>query len=289
MARRKRNIILLVIVGLIIIVLLYLIRIPSFNTSQIDIQEITISKSDSINISNDSLINPICYKGVPEFDKLTPGKRKEKFIQFMLPAILVVRHQLIDNLKHIRFIENRISLGKKLNPTDTLFLQEQCINYKCNTIEELKMRIYPHPTSIALAQAAIESGWGTSRFFKEGYNIFGVWSYSKNDLRIKSEFNRGDKEIYVKAYNDYIESVHNYFRTIGRVNAYRNFREKRLVSNNTEELIDFLNSYSEEDAYTDLISSIVRNNKLSIYDNYSLNKRYIKSNYFRTICNDFLF
>ena len=65
------------------------------------------------------------------------------------------------------------------------------------------MRLKTHPTSIVLAQAAIESGWGSSRFYKEANNVFGVWSYSENEPRIKAMEDREGKSVYVKKYDVY--------------------------------------------------------------------------------------
>jgi len=265
------------VVGILLITLtLHSLRVPSYSPDQIEIIDISLTDSDSIVNHEDNVVMPIRYSGIPEFSGLNPEVRKNKFIQLMLPAILIVRHELLDNLEQIKFIEKRISYGKELNPKDTLFLHEKFETYKCNTIDELKKRISPHPVSLVLAQAALESGWGTSRFFREGYNIFGVWSYSENDFRMKSGLNRSDNEIYVKAYNDYIDSVHNYYRTIGRVNAYKEFREKRTKCNNSLELSKYLNNYAEEGAYISLITSIIKDNNLSAYDNFTLDNIFIK-------------
>ena len=58
-----------------------------------------------------------------------------------------------------------------------------------------------HPYKYRLAQAAIESGWGTSRFYKEANNVFGIWSYSENELRIKAMEDREGKSVYVRKYD----------------------------------------------------------------------------------------
>ena len=81
--------------------------------------------------------------------------------------------------------------------------------------------IYLHPISIALAQAAMESAWGTSRFFKEANNIFGVWAYYKNTPRIAALQKRNGKTIWLRKYASLEDSVSDYYRNISKSSAYK--------------------------------------------------------------------
>lgn len=246
----------------------------SYSREVIKYRTINICAEDSIQTQRDSLILPVKYLGYPEFSKMSPKVRKAQFINFILPAALIVYEQLKDDLKHVDYIEKRICAKKRVNPKDTLWLKDQFNLYNVTNLTDLKERIFPHPISIVIAQAALESGWGTSRFFREGNNIFGVWSYSLNDNRLKAGVKRGNKTIYVKAYDDYIASIEGYYQTIGRVNAYRHFRKARMEKKSPENIVESLTSYSEEDSYPELLKQIIKRNDLKKYDSYRIKSKY---------------
>ena len=121
-----------------------------------------------------------------------------------------------------------------------------------------------------MAQAAIESGWGTSRFFSEGFNLFGVHAskYDKQSIQAYES-----EKIYVKKYNDILESIHHYLRTLAKDRYYTEFRKKRFLSNDVYSLIQYLNSYSERgEEYVKDLGSIINYNKLYQYDTIKLSE-----------------
>lgn len=77
-----------------------------------------------------------------------------------------------------------------------------------------------------LAQAAIESGWGSSRFFREANNVFGIWSYNADESRIKAAESRGDDVIYLRSYPDLSGAIQDYFVSLGRAKPYSAFRKQ---------------------------------------------------------------
>ena len=126
---------------------------------------------------------------------------------------------------------------------------------------------YVHPISITLAQAAMESAWGTSRFFKEANNIFGVWAYDKNTPRIAALGKRNGKTIWLKKYASLEESVSDYYRNISKSSAYKNFRELNKNDAKVYDLVKELRMYSEKrDAYSKELAQIIRYNKFLKYD-----------------------
>ena len=134
-------------------------------------------------------------------------------------------------------------------------------------------RLHPHPTSIILAQAAIESGWATSRFCREANNIFGIWSYNSNEKRIKASEGREGQDIYLRKYDSLFESVYDYLETISRAGAYEEFREMRLYSSNPYRLIWYLSNYSElRYEYVRSLRNVIEFNDLHLYDNLQLVK-----------------
>ena len=125
----------------------------------------------------------------------------------------------------------------------------------------------PHPISILLAQAAAESAWLTSRFTKEAYNIFGVWSFNKNEPRIAASGLRGTKTIYLKKYRTLKAAVEDYYKNIGRNWAYAEFRKQRTLTDDPYVLSDYLGSYSEKkEVYTQLLKSMIKYNEFHQYD-----------------------
>ena len=130
---------------------------------------------------------------------------------------------------------------------------------------------YVHPISITLAQAAMESGWGTSRFFKEANNIFGVWSYDATRPRIAAKKKRQGKTIWLKKYSSLDESVEAYYRNISRKRVYKKFRELNDKHTDVYELVKELKMYSEQrELYSKEIAQIIRHNNFTKYDKKNL-------------------
>lgn len=121
--------------------------------------------------------------------KMTVQEKKERFKSLILPPTQKVYAELMAQYEAVK---------KSIEDDDTKDLDDLKAEYKTASNEELLMALKPHPISIALAQAAMESAWATSRFFREGYNIFGVWSFDENEPRIAAGEKRGDKTIWVK-------------------------------------------------------------------------------------------
>jgi Bax protein len=274
--QRNRLFQVIVVTGVVILVAL-LTRTPEFKTKNLQLLQKDITSVDSIIPPGDSTVIPVSYQGVPDFTDLDPQIRKEKFIQFMLPAVMIVRHQLMEDLRHVEFIESRMVKTEPIAPADTIFLNQMFLKYHTDSIDVLKRRIYPHPVSLVIAQAALESGWGTSRFFREGNNIFGVWSFDDDDSRIASKYKRNGRTIYLKSYSSYIQSISNYYLTIARVPYYKRFRLQRWKGASSIELLPYLSRYSEKSQYAQLAGSIIRENGIQKYDDYSLREYEHKS------------
>ena len=130
------------------------------------------------------------------------------------------------------------------------------------------LALKPHPKSIVLAQAAIESNWGTSRFFREANNIFGMWSTTDKEPRIAANIKRGGiQTIWLKKFATLEESTEHYYLTIGRGKHYKKFREVRYYSNDVFKILKELNMYSEMgEKYTKSLAAVIRHNKLLKYD-----------------------
>ena len=130
------------------------------------------------------------------------------------------------------------------------------------------MALKPHPQSIVIAQAAMESAWGTSRFIKEANNIFGMWSINKNEPRIPAaEKRNGTKTIWLKKFDTLEDSIRAYYKLLATSKAYKQFRITRFQTDNPYEIAKKLNHYSElGEKYTKEVISIIKYNELTQYD-----------------------
>ncbi len=147
--------------------------------------------------------------------------------------------------------------------------------YRTEDIATLKRRLHTHPPSLVLAQAAIESGWGTSRFFAQANNIFGVWSFNANEPRIEALGSREGKAVYLRKYDTLLEAVEDYFRTLATSRSFSQFRHARLKNDDPLHLVTFLGHYSEQrEAYIQKVQSVIEHNNFTQYDSYELDPAY---------------
>jgi Bax protein len=194
---------------------------------------------------------------------LTPEERKKRFIEKTLPAIQEVKARLDAQYQHV------LTLSKKeqLSDVEKELIERYMRTYKAEGMACLLRRMHTHPASIVLAQAALESGWGTSRFYKEANNIFGVWSYNADEPRLAAGETRGKKTIYVKKYPSLEASIEGYFKMIGRSRAYKDFKYARLIDDNPFNLIAHLTRFSElREEYVKRLYYVIKGNRFHVYD-----------------------
>lgn len=239
------------------------------------IDYITVEKENDIRTINDSLVVPILYSDVKLLDQLSPQKRKKKFIDIMLPAILIYQNQLSLKREHVKILQNNLRYALEWTHEDSLFMNSSFDAYKTKNIDELLRRMIPPPTSLVLAQAALESGWGSSRFFKEANNVFGIWSFSSSDDRILANESRNGKPIYLKKYPNLMGSVEDYHILLASSATYSGFRNCIQRENNAFELIWYLRKYSEKrDEYVIMLRNVIVANELTKCDTYCLDPNF---------------
>jgi len=186
--------------------------------------------------------------------------KKNRFYNLLVPAIQKVYEEL--NLEY-KTVMNDIKESKNLFKKDMLKKI-----YEIEGDEELLMILKPHPQSIVLAQAAIESAWATSRFFTKANNVFGIWSLNKKEPRIAAAEKRGGvKTIWLKKFDTIEDNVRAYYKLLARASAYKEFRKLRVITDNPYKLVEKLDKYSEMgELYGKALSKIIRYNKLTKYD-----------------------
>ncbi len=225
-------------------------------------------------LGKDSTVWPVVYQQMPPLESLTVGERKRVFIALMLPTILIIKQQREQEQQKVEALIVK-QHHEDLSREDSLFLEPLLSRYKISHIKALPSRLKTHPASLALAQAAIESGWGTSRFFAEANNIFGVWSFDPDEPRIPAKGNRGGKRVYLRKYDDVLMAVTDYFTVLGKGSSYARFREARIEGKGALQLIPHLKYYSElRNKYVSMLRKIIRKNNLLQYDHYRLHARY---------------
>ena len=212
---------------------------------------------------------------------------KQDFIKTLLPLISYENQKILLERKNLYNIQEALVNYKTLTNRDLYYLKKIAKKYKIkinnkhkiDLVNQLLIFVDIIPNSIVLAQAANESGWGTSRFAKEYNALFGEYTYdfSKGVIPLKRE--EGKKHL-VKAFSSYDNSVKSYFRNINTHYAYEKFRLTRKlmrdknIFSNINLLVERLNTYAEDNNYVETISSIIESNKLSQFDiiNYTPSK-----------------
>jgi Bax protein len=240
-------------------------------------QEKTVYNKDSIVSFKDEEVKPIVYD-VNNYDlaELDVNEKKEKFVQLMLPTILIVKEEILEKKRKTEKIYAKMKSGKKLKKSENEFLERLLSEYKVedDSIEELLVKLSPPPPAIVLGQAIIESGWGTSRFFKEANNVFGIWSFDETEPRVPSKFGyRNGYKVYLKKYNSLKECLEDYFYKIAVLSYYKKFREYAYKTENYVELTKHLENYSElKQEYVVRLNKIISENNLDSYDKYTLKR-----------------
>ena len=207
-----------------------------------------------------SMLQVVKKEKIVKIKKKHISKKKQKFFALVVPAIQKVHQE-----QEAQFQKITKELEAGMQSAEITHLKKL---YRVKTDTQLLLALKPHPQSIVIAQAAIESAWGTSRFFREANNIFGMWSKDPNEPRIAAGVKReGKRTIWLKKFATLDESIRQYYQTIGRVKDYQAFRELRFKTDNVNQLVKKLDKYSElGEKYTQILSSVIRHNNLTQYD-----------------------
>ena len=196
-------------------------------------------------------------------------KRKELFIQIVLPLILEENNKILLDRKKLFAILIKNNNSK----SDNDWLNKKFKQYGVSNkdITTLKRRMDIIPPSMAIAQAAKETGWGTSRFALEGNALFGQWTYT--DKGIKPAAADAGSTHKVMMFNVLKSSVRAYTRNLNTHKSYREMRYVRAIQRdnagnlNSLELVDYLNRYAETGKeYTVILKKIIEQNKLIDFD-----------------------
>ena len=220
---------------------------------------------------------------LPDFTNFdNVGEKKSAFFDYLLP--LINEHNQVIEKQRSRLLQLVGKDFESLSYSEKNFILSLAEEYLVdhNMLEDdqtkqlLVLRVDIIPPSLALAQAAIESGWGTSRFARQGNNLFGQWCFSENCGLVPRDRD-DDADHQVAKFSSVADSVKSYIRNINTNRAYRALRVNRArlraedADLRGEELAENLLHYSElGERYVSDVQTLIRANDLDDHDSQEL-------------------
>mgnify|MGYP001306392338 FL=1 len=196
-------------------------------------------------------------------------KRKNLFIQIVLPLIIEENTKIRLDRKKLFAILNKNNNSK--SDKDWLLKKFKQYGVKKNDLSSLKIRMDEIPVSLAIAQAAKETGWGTSRFAQEGNALFGQWTWSGEGIKPAGADSNSKHK--VAKFRVLKASVKAYQRNLNTHSGYKEFRRERAIQRdndgklNSLELVKYLDKYAETGVeYTKILKKIIQQNSLTEFD-----------------------
>lgn len=240
---------------------------------RINTELVKIDSLSQVVAVTDSLVRPVIYDDVDELLSAPSAETKTLFISIVLPSILIAKHQMEQKKSYVLQLTKKKSWESEDSLTYTSLLNQ----YKARSTDDLIQRLQPVPTSVVIAQAIVETGWGRSRFFLEGRNMFGIWSAKSNASKLIAMKRRNGNPVYVRAYENIAVSAADYYETIARSSAYRSLRSALQSTNDPFEILPHLKYYSEQRrTYTEKLAKIIRQNDLTRFDHYRIDPEFFQ-------------
>jgi Bax protein len=226
-------------------------------------------------VRKNKLVKPINLELLPNEMKMIENtqKRKTLFIQIVLPLILDENNQIkLDRKKLFAILNknNNSNVEKKW-----LNMKFKQYGVKNKDLLTLKIRMDEIPVSLAIAQSAKETGWGTSRFALEGNALFGQWTFSGEGIKPLGIDN--DKTHKIMKFQILQASIRAYQRNLNTHSSYKKFRKFRAMARDNDEklnslvLADYLDQYAATGVeYTKVLKKIIEQNSLKDFDDVKL-------------------
>ena len=254
------------------------------NKSEINLVRYTTSEIDSLfkevnynleDVRDTKLVKPIDIGLLPNEIKNIENikKRKNMFIKIVLPLIVKENNKIRIDRKRLFTILNKNSNTE----IEKKWLEKKYKQYgvRKNDLSTLKIRMDEVPVSLAIAQAAKETGWGTSRFALKGNALFGQWTWSGEGLKPKNA--DVGKDHKVMKFHSLQLSVRAYLRNLNTHSTYKNLRKARTKLRNQNKPLDsiilskHLDKYAETgNEYVKVLQKIIQQNNLKDFDDAKL-------------------
>ncbi|NDV62469.1 hypothetical protein G0Q06_08410 [Puniceicoccales bacterium CK1056] len=221
-------------------------------------------------------------RDLPDFSKIDDiGERKAAFFEFLKPYVDRSDLEILSQRKRLEAINGNLDRGP-MSRRNERWVRQLASAYEmeidpespltADLVGSLLERVDIIPQSMALAQAALESGWGTSRFAQQGNNLYGVWCYEPG-CGIVPKRRPAGATYEVKKYSTPKESFDDYIQNLNTNPAYLSLRQIRSSLRREGKpvtgiaLSDGLYRYSEEGwTYIGKIQRVIQTNNLQIYD-----------------------
>ena len=248
----------------------------SVRLSASTIEQLFLDTGYNLNdVRKEKLVKPVALTLLPQEMKRIENikKRKNLFIQIILPLIIKENNNIrLDRKKLFSILNKNKNTKLEINWLTLKFKQYGVINKDLST---LKIRMDEVPVSMAIAQAAKETGWGTSRFAQEGNALFGQWTWSGEG--IKPAGADTDSKHKVMKFKVLQASVKAYQRNLNTHSSYKEFRGARAEFRDKKKKLDslilskYLDKYAETGKeYVKILQQIIRQNKLTDFDDAKL-------------------
>lgn len=224
----------------------------------------------------DSRVPRLLIESLPEdFDhQMVVEARKRTFIRTVLPLILKANEEVRLERRRLIDLEEHILSGRELSDEDQSWLDRLAEKYDTapGDFAALLRRVDTVSPTLALAQAIEESGWGRSRFARDGNALYGQRAWSEGTGFVPEERAEGER-FEVRAFDSLLDSVRSYVVNLNRHYAYEDYRVTRaqMRARDTQldarELAQTLVSYSERrEAYVDALLGLIRTNQLDDFE-----------------------
>lgn len=215
---------------------------------------------------------------VPDFaDIFDINERKKEFFAYLLPAIEELNERILAQREMLLVLQEKHDQELSLTVSEQNWLADLVDYYRVDEetldgqFQILNRRVDIVPATVVLIQAANESGWGTSRFAREGLNFFGQWCWTAGCGIVPASRPAG--QVYeVRRFESMEDSVKSFVRNLNTHFAYQELRAMRLEERTEDDQVSSatvtagLISYSERGQdYIDELNQMIRINR-SIID-----------------------
>ncbi|MFQ6372404.1 glucosaminidase domain-containing protein [Shewanella sp. YIC-542] len=212
---------------------------------------------------------------IPDFNDIADiGEKKQAFFDFLRPSVKKQNYLIAEERRFLQQVANHLQNEMPLDDAEQYRVQKLADKYAytmdsidLSTLKDLMKRVDIIPEAMVLIQAANESGWGSSRFAKEGFNFFGQWCFQPGCGLVPQSRNEGQQH-EVAVFDSVEASVASYMRNLNTNAAYALFRAIRADLRvqqqplTAEKLVYGLINYSErQDAYIDELLDMLRHNQ----------------------------
>lgn len=230
----------------------------------------------NVNATQTELSSLSFHGKLPDFSTYTSVKqKKEDFFAYLLPRVKHANDNILKERQRLFALQSSLPNLTRSETAELIELKEKYevkLSNHEDIIDELIKRIDIIPASLALAQAANESAWGTSRFAEQGNNLFGQWCYVEGCGMIPSGRNDTQRHEVAK-FDSVLASIESYMRNLNSQHAYEKLRTLRAQARSDEDIISGVKlahglwSYSiRREAYVDEIQLMIKQNQLHQYN-----------------------